>query len=390
MVERVIIVVLDGVGAGELPDAADYGDAGSDTIVHVAGAIGGITLPNFGRLGMGHIRPIAGVPPDPEPIGSWGRMREESPGKDSVTGHWEMMGVVLEKPFPTYPLGFPSDVIQSFESAIGTKTLGNYPASGTEIIEQLGAEHQRSGYPIIYTSADSVFQIAAHEAVIPVWRLYELCAVARRLLVGDNAVARVIARPFVGDPGNFRRTEGRKDFSMNPPPTDLDALVQSGRKVHAIGKISEFFNGHGITTWDHTTNNADHSAALLRAVRTNDGALIFANFEDFDMLYGHRNDAKGFARALEELDSSLPTLLNALKPSDLLIFTNDHGNDPTTPSTDHSREHACLLTHGPGLKGGVDLGVRCSFADLGATVLDVFDLKAARGESFLGELTSKS
>jgi len=387
MIQRIFIIVLDGVGAGELPDAAQYGDAGSDTLVHTAQAVGGLKVPILQSLGLGNIRPIEGVPPASPPRGSYGRMREASPGKDSVTGHWEMMGIVLERPFPTYPRGFPPEIIEPFEAAIGTKTLGNVPASGTEIIQQAGPEHLRTGWPIVYTSADSVFQIAAHEAVIPVSRLYELCAIARRLLVGEHAVGRVIARPFEGEPGAFRRTERRKDFPLDPPPNVLDELTASGRAVHAIGKIHEFFNGRGIATWDATTNNADHMAALLRAAQSNDSALIFANLEDFDMLYGHRNDPRGFADALETCDAALPPLLDALRPGDLLFLTNDHGNDPTTPSTDHSREHAFLLAYGPGLAGGIDLGVRATFSDLGATVREAFGLPpGAHGTGFLAEL----
>jgi len=385
--QRIFLVVLDGVGAGELPDAAKYGDAGSDTLVHTAQAVGGLRLPNLGRLGLGNIRPIEGVPANTAAAGYWGRMRELSPGKDSVTGHWEMMGVVLERSFPTYPHGFPPEVMERFQAAIGTKTLGNYPASGTEIIDQLGDEHIRTGHPIVYTSADSVFQIAAHESVIPVERLYEICEIARAQLTGENAVGRVIARPFEGEPGAFRRTERRRDYPLTPPPTCLDALAASGRKVHAIGKIAEFFNGRGILSWDHTTNNADHMASLVRASRENDASLIFANFEDFDMLFGHRNDPRGFAAALETFDSALPQVLDNLRPTDLIVFTNDHGNDPTTPSTDHSREHAFLLAYSPALAGGRWLGDRASFSDLSATIRDAFGLPAGEhGESFLNLL----
>lgn len=387
-IERVMIVVLDGVGAGELPDAALYGDAGSSTLVHTAQAVGGLKAPTMQRLGLGNILPIQGLPPADPPQGCYGRMREQSPGKDSVTGHWEMMGIVLDRPFPTYPHGFPPEVIGPFEAAIGTKTLGNVPASGTEIIQRLGAEHLRSGRPIVYTSADSVFQIAAHEAVIPVSRLYEICAVARRLLTGEHAVGRVIARPFEGEPGAFRRTERRRDFPLDPPPNVLDELAESGRAVHAIGKIHEFFNGRGIATWDATTNNADHMTALIRAAQSADSALVFANLEDFDMLYGHRNDPRGFAEALETFDAALPALLDALRPTDLLILTNDHGNDPTTPSTDHSREHAFLLAYSPSLSVGRDLGIRATFADLGATAREAFNLPpGAHGRSFLAEMS---
>lgn len=387
MINRIIIVVLDGVGAGELPDAALYGDAGSNTLVNTARAVGGLKLPTMGSLGLGNIQPLQGVPPAAVPRGCYGRMREASPGKDSVTGHWEMMGIVLERPFPTYPHGFPPEVMEPFEAAIGARTLGNYPASGTEIIQRLGEEHLRTGYPIVYTSADSVFQVAAHEKVIPVARLYEICEIARGLLTGEHAVGRVIARPFAGEPGAFKRTEHRKDFPLTPPPTTLDALAGAEKSAHAIGKIWEFFNGRGIATWDPTTNNAAHTAAVIEAVRSRECALIFANLEDFDMLYGHRNDPRGFADALEAFDSALPAILDALRPADLLLLTNDHGNDPTTPSTDHSREHAFLLAYGPALPGGRDLGVRATFADISATVREIFALPAGEhGSSFLGEL----
>jgi phosphopentomutase len=349
-------------------------------------------------------------------MGAYGRMREASPGKDTVTGHWEMAGVVLPHPFPTYPNGFPPEIIAAFETAIGTKTLGNVPASGTVIIQQLGVEHVRTGYPIVYTSADSVFQIAMHETVIPIERQYEICAIARRLLTGKDAVGRVICRPFAGGEeemrgngevrkwGNgwsvttfphfpssptpaFTRTERRKDFPVTPPPTVLDELQASGRAVHAIGKIYEIFNGRGITTWAHTTNNPDHIAALHAAVQSDDSPLIFANLEDFDMLYGHRNNPQGMATALEAWDDALSSLLAALRPGDLFLITADHGNDPTTTSTDHSREYPFLLAYGPGLKGGGNLGIRATFADIAATIRAAFGLPPGQhGTSFLSDL----
>lgn len=386
-IRRVIVVVLDGVGAGELPDAAAYGDVGSNTLAHTAEAVGGLNLPTMQRLGLGNVTEIAGVAPTSEPLGSWGKMREASPGKDTITGHWEMAGVVLERPFPTYPHGFPSDVMQAFEAAIGTRTLGNKAASGTTIIAELGAEHVRTGFPIVYTSADSVFQIAMHESVFPIARQYEICEIARRLLTGVNEVGRVICRPFTGDvPGPFTRTERRKDFPVTPPPTVLDALQEAGRPVHAIGKIYEIFNGRGIATWGHTTNNAAHTTAVLRAVQTNDSPFLFANLEDFDMLYGHRNDPQGMARALETWDAALPTILDALRPGDLFVITADHGNDPTTPSTDHSREYPFLLAYGPGLRA-VPLGVRATYADIAATLRHAFGLpQGPSGVSFLPDL----
>ncbi|MCC6731282.1 MAG: phosphopentomutase [Chthonomonadales bacterium] len=388
-IERVIVVVLDGVGMGELPDAPDYGDAGSDTLVHAAAAVGGLRLPCMERLGLGRIRPIAGVAAVPAPLGAGGRMRERSPGKDSVTGHWEMAGVVLERPFPTYPTGFPREVVEAFEVIAGVPALGNEPASGTEIIARLGAEHLRTARPILYTSSDSVFQVAAHEGVIPLGRLHAMCAAARRMLTGDHAVGRVIARPFVGEPGTFRRTVGRRDFPLDPPPNMLDELVAAGVTVHAIGRISEFFNGRAILSSDATTDNAGHMAALRRAVERRGAGLVWANLEDFDMLFGHRNDAVGFARALEAFDALLPTVLQAMQEPDLLILTSDHGNDPTTPSTDHSREHALLLAYSPSLPSGVDLGDRDTMADIAATVRAVFGLApGGHGASFLQALTA--
>lgn len=386
-IHRIVLVVLDGVGAGELPDADRYGDVGSNTLAHTADAVGGLNLPRMGLLGLGNILPILGVPPAAAPAGGYGKMHEASPGKDTITGHWEMAGVVLPRPFPTYPHGFPPDLITAVESAFGTRTLGNRPASGTVILAELGEEHLRTGYPIVYTSADSVFQIAMHEEVIPIERQYALCEAARSLLRGEHAVGRVICRPFLGTPGAFRRTERRKDFPLSPPPTVLDALQKAGRSVHAIGKIYEIFNGRGISTWDHTTNNPDHIQALRRAVESCESPLVFANLEDFDMLYGHRNDPVGMARALELWDAALPEILAALLPGDLFLITADHGNDPTTPSTDHSRESPFLLAYGPGLQTGVNLGVRETYADIAATVRDAFGLPPGpRGVSFLPAL----
>lgn len=406
-IERVIIVVLDGVGAGELPDADLYGDVGSNTLAHTAEAVGGLSLPNMARLGLGNIIFIPGVPPAETPLGGYGKMREASPGKDTITGHWEMAGVVLEKPFPTYPQGFPLEIIAAFEQAIGTKTLGNVAASGTVILDQLGAEHVRTGFPIVYTSADSVFQIAMHEEILPIARQYEICEIARGLLAGEHAVGRVICRPFVGDgglgsgtaresanpltPGPFTRTERRKDFPLDPPPTVLDDLKAAHYRVHAIGKIFEIFNGRGITTWAHTTNNAAHIAALQTAVESDDSSLIFANLEDFDMLFGHRNNPQGMAQALESWDVGLGSLLPKLRPTDLLLLTADHGNDPTTASTDHSREYPFLLAYGPGLRSNVDLGIRQTYADIAATLREVFALLPGRaGTSFLSALRRQS
>ncbi len=388
-IRRVFVVVLDGVGAGELPDANLYGDAGSSTLAHTAEAVGGLRVPAMGALGLGNILEIEGVPPESAPLGSYGRMREASPGKDTMTGHWEIAGVHLTGPFPTYPEGFPRDLIVTFEALIGRRTLGNYAASGTVILTELGNEHLRTGRPIVYTSADSVFQIAMHEHVIPIERQYEICEIARAILTGDHEVGRVICRPFVGGEGSFMRTERRKDFPISPPPTLLDELLAAGRSVHAIGKIYEIFNGRGISSWDHTTNNNAHIEALGAAVRSSEASLIFANLEDFDMLYGHRNDAPGMAAALEAWDSAIPKLLSGLRRGDLFLITSDHGNDPTTSSTDHSREHALLLATGPELRVGVDLGTRSAFSDVAATIRDAFGLApGAHGASFLHALLS--
>ncbi len=385
--KRIIIAVLDGVGAGELPDADPFGDVGSNTLAHTATAVGGLNLPSMGTLGLGNILAIEGVPPALAPAGSYGKMRESSPGKDTITGHWEMAGIVLEHPFPTFPNGFPLEVITNFERVIGRKTLGNRPASGTVILQQLGAEHVRTGFPIVYTSADSVFQVAMHEGVIPIARQYEICEIARAMLTGPHAVGRVICRPFEGEEGSYKRTERRKDFPVAPPPTVLNALQEAGHGVHAIGKIFEIFHGSGISTWDHTTNNAAHTAALTTAIESNESALIFANLEDFDMLYAHRNDPNGLAAALEEWDAALPGILNRLRPGDLFLMTSDHGNDPTTPSTDHSREYAFLLAFGPGLGMGNALGERGSFADIAATIREAFGLPPGEhGASFLSDL----
>jgi phosphopentomutase len=386
-VNRIFIVVLDGVGAGELPDADKYGDVGSNTLAHTAQAVGGLNLPAMGSLGLGNITEILGVPPRSSPQGAFGKMKEASPGKDTITGHWEMAGVILPRPFPTYPYGFPASLISKFEAAIGRKTLGNYAASGTVIIQQLGAEHVRTGFPIVYTSADSVFQIAMHEAVIPIEQQYEICEIARDLLKGEHEVGRVICRPFEGNEGAYKRTERRKDYPVAAPPTVLDALQTAGRQVHAIGKIYEIFNGRGISSWDHTTNNAAHIEALRQAVANSDADLIFANLEDFDMLYGHRNDPKGMAAALEEWDRSLTSLLDGLQPGDLFLITADHGNDPTTTSTDHSREYPLLLAAGPDIRQGVDLGVRATYSDISATVREAFGLEPGQnGASFLKDL----
>lgn len=373
---RIVIIVLDSAGVGELPDAAQYGDEGSSTLPHTASAVGGLHVPALERLGLGRIVPIAGVEPLPRPEAAFGRLAERSPGKDSTTGHWELMGVILDRPFPTYPRGFPGEIITAFEAASGTKVLGNVVASGTEIIATLGPEHERTGSPIVYTSADSVFQIAAHEEVVPVERLYAMCRAARTLLSGEHAVSRVIARPFTGRPGAYVRTDRRRDFSLPPvKPTVLDAAVQAGWEVAGIGKIPDLFAGRGITRPVHTHDDLDGMTQTVRAMDEMPRGIIFTNLVDLDTKYGHRNDPIGYARDLEAIDARLPETLDRLGAEDLLVITADHGNDPTTPSTDHSREYAPLLLAGPRVRAGVDVGVRSTFADVGATVAEALGLR---------------
>jgi phosphopentomutase len=370
-VSRVILVVLDSVGVGALPDAAQYGDEGSDTLGNTARAMGGIDLPHLRAWGLGNIHPIPGVSPVRSPEAAFGRMAELSAGKDTTVGHWEMVGIISERPLPTYPHGFPADLMARFQAAIGRPTLGNYPASGTVILDELGAEHMRTGYPIVYTSADSVFQIAAHEEVIPIQDLYRMCETARSLLRGEHNVGRVIARPFVGSPGAFRRTERRRDFSAPPPgPTLLDHIVAAGQPVYAVGKIEDIFAARGISHAVHTRDNMDGVDKTLEAMHQCPDGLIFTNLVDFDMLYGHRNNAAGYAAALRAVDDRIPDLTNALREQDVLILTADHGCDPTTPSTDHSREYVPLLLFGPKIRAGTNVGTRKSFADLGATIAE--------------------
>jgi len=380
---RIIWIVLDSVGIGEMSDAAGYGDVGSDTLGNLA-RLRPLDLPNLCRLGLANIRPFEGLAPDPAPLGCYGRCAAASPGKDTTTGHWEMVGIHLAKPFPLYPHGFPPEVMDEFERQIGRKTLGNIPASGTEIIRELGVEHMRTGYPIIYTSADSVFQIAAHEEVIPVPELYRMCEVARGILRGPPEVGRVIARPFVGAPGAFTRTANRHDYAV-PPPAGmlLDKLAGARVPVVSIGKIYDIYLGRGISRVEKTKSNAEGMAKVLDAAASCAGGLIFANFVDFDMLYGHRNDAEGYAKALEAVDRWLPALLDRLAPDDLLILTADHGCDPTTPSTDHSREYVPLLVYGRAARRGVNLGTRSTLADMGQTVAANFRVQIEKGESFL-------
>jgi phosphopentomutase len=383
-IRRVILIIIDSVGCGNAPDAGAFGDQGSNTLANTARAVGGLRLPNLGQLGLGNITSVEGVPPVDEPLGGYGRLTEISGGKDTTTGHWELMGVTLDKPFPTYPDGFPDDLIAEFERRIGSGTLGNYPASGTVIIQELGAEHMLSGKPIVYTSADSVFQIAAHEEVIPVDELYRCCRIARELLTGEHAVGRVIARPFVGEPGDFTRTERRKDFSLSPPKdTLLDVLKADGKEVIGVGKIEDIFAHRGLTQSNHTLNNMAGVDAILEFAAADADGLIFANLVDFDMLYGHRNNPRGYADALEEFDVRLPEIQAALRNSDVLMITADHGNDPTTPSTDHSRERVPLLVFGSRVRRGTNVGTRDSFADVAASIVDLLDVVwDGAGESF--------
>ncbi len=387
MFARVFLVVLDSVGAGELPDAALYGDEGSDTLGNIAREVP-LALPHLRSLGLGRVAAIGGVPGAAR--GACGRMAERSPGKDSVTGHWEMMGIVLDRPFPTFPQGFAPEVILEFERRIGRGTIGNVVASGTAIIDSLGAEHVRTGKPIVYTSADSVFQIAAHEGVIPIEEQYRICEVAFELVGTGLGVGRVIARPFVGEPGAFVRTANRHDYALEPfGETVLDRLTAAGVPVLAVGKISDLFAGRGIPRALHQADDAEGMAHLSHALRTVDRGLVFANLVDFDTQYGHRNDTPGYAANLERFDAWLGPTLEHLRADDLLIITADHGNDPTTPSTDHSREYVPVLAVGPRVPGGVDLGTRATFADLGQTVAENFAVgPMAHGVSFLESLLS--
>ena len=369
-----------------MPDAAKYGDAGSDTLGNIARQRG-LTLPNLAHLGLGNIKPLAGIAPAAGPAGSYGRCTLASPGKDTTTGHWEMVGIHLERPFPLYPRGFPADVMNEFERRIGRRSLGNKAASGTEILKELGEEHMRTGSPIVYTSADSVFQVAAHEAIIPVPELYKICETARDILRGPHEVGRVIARPFVGTPGNFSRTPNRHDYAVPPPPGMLlDQLDGRGVAVHAIGKISDVFLGRGIRQSDKTKNNADGMAKTLDALRKTQDGLIFVNLVDFDQQFGHRNDVEGYGAALEQFDAWVPQFEASLSAGDLAIFTADHGCDPTTPSTDHSREYVPLLVSGPNVRRGVNLGLRATLSDIGQTVAANFGARLAQGASFLPEV----
>jgi len=392
--KRIFVIVLDSVGIGAMPDAAAYGDAEANTLVHIAEYKGGLTLPVLTSMGLGWIESIAGIPKVSRPLAAFGKMSELSEGKDTTSGHWELAGCPLFSPFPVYPNGFPPEVIEKFTAYTGLKVLGNKAASGTEILVELGEEHLRTGQPIVYTSADSVFQIAAHEEIIPLNRLYEICKITReQVCIGDHAVGRIIARPFVGKPGSFTRTSNRHDYSIKPPaPTILDMLKQAKLSVTGIGKIADIFANQGLTQSFPTKSNLQGMEILADLAQTNSEAgLIMANLVEFDSSYGHRNDALGYAGALEEFDKNLATLLPKLKNDDLLIITADHGCDPTLAGTDHTREYVPLLVYHPSLAligQPINLGVRTTFADLGATIADNFNLSALPyGQSFLKEIS---
>jgi phosphopentomutase len=388
MRRRVILVVLDSVGIGELPDAKDFHDEGSDTLGNTSIAVGGLRLPNMERLGLGNIDGVKGIVKVESPKGSFGKCNELSIGKDTVTGHWEIAGVVLDKPLNTYPNGFPEELISEFEKKINRKIIGNKVASGTEIIKELGDEHVKTGYPIIYTSADSVFQIAAHEDVISVEELYKMCKIARDMFVGDKAVGRIIARPFTGESGGYTRTSNRKDYALDPfNKTMLEYIKEAGNNVMAVGKIEDIYNGKGITHAVHIKNNMDGIDKTLEYMKSGISGLIFTNLVDFDMAYGHRNDPKGYANALVEFDKRLPEILELMNEEDILILTADHGCDPTTPSTDHSREYIPLIVYGEKVKQGTDLGIRKCFCDIGKSVLEFLNVQnELYGESFAKEV----
>jgi phosphopentomutase len=387
--QRITVIILDSVGIGELPDAGDYGDKGSHTLGHIALNDPGLALPNLRRLGLGNIAPLANWEPEVSPQGYYGKMAEVSVGKDTMTGHWELMGLRIDTPFRTFPDGFPAELLNAFEEETGRAIIGNKPASGTEILDELGEEQMNSGAWIVYTSADSVFQLAAHEDIIPLEELYNACLVARRLTMKDEfSVGRVIARPYNGQPGAFMRTPNRHDYAVKPPqPTVLTALKENGLDVIAVGKINDIFSGEGITRAFPTKSNAHGVEITLKEMQSDFSGLLFTNLVDFDSLYGHRRDPEGYGHALEQFDRSLPDLMGAMKPDDLLIITADHGNDPIHPGTDHTREYVPLLVWSPGLTSSGGLEVRTSFADLAATLADNFGASyTTHGKSFLGLL----
>ncbi len=382
LIKRVNLIILDSVGCGDAPDAAAYNDVGTNTLGNIARVMGGLKLSHLGALGLGNLTDIQGVPPTHSARGGYGRLTEISAGKDTTTGHWELAGTPLTQAFPTYPQGFPPDIMAEFAAKTGRGWMGNYPASGTEIIEQLGEEHVKSGKLIVYTSGDSVFQIAAHEEVVPLTDLYRYCQIARDML----SVGRVIARPFIGPIGQFTRTEHRKDFSLLPPGvTILDAVKSAGLEVMAVGKIEDIFANQGITQSNHTGNNMAGIDAIIQFCHQPDEGLIFTNLVDFDALYGHRNNPKGYAEALEAFDRRLPEIEAAMRPTDVTMITADHGNDPTTPGTDHSRERVPVLIFGAAIKPNSNIGTRGSFADLSATIAELLGIPwPSAGQSFAG------
>lgn len=389
--ERIFWIVLDSVGIGELPDAAEYDDVGRNTLGHIAESRA-LAIPNLVQLGLANIAPLKHQSPAAAPLGAFGKGATRSPGKDTTTGHWEMAGVWLDQAFPVYKNGFPPELIEEFEKQIGRKTIGNKPASGTEIIKELGEEHVRTGKPIVYTSGDSVFQIATHEDVVPIAELYRICEIARKLLVGPHLVGRVIARPFTGASGNFVRTTRRHDYAVDPPkPMLMDVLAERRVRVFGIGKIHDIYNGRGVEEYVTTKGNADGMAKLTAAISDRKSGLIFANLVDFDMLYGHRKDVEGFAKSLEEFDRMLGDFLPLLSLSDLLIITADHGCDPDArwPTTDHSREYVPILAYSPGSGAGVNLGVRDTLADMGQTIAENFGTAIPHGTSFLRQITGQ-
>jgi len=387
--QRVIIFVLDGVGAGAAPDADIYGDIGSNSLSNTAKAVGGLNLPNLEEYGFGRITPMEGVSAVDPAKGSFGKLTPCSSGKDSVTGHWELMGIYLQEPFPVFPEGFPPEVIQEFKELTGLDVLANKPASGTAVIQEYGEEHLRTGKPIVYTSADSVFQIAAHEDIIPIEKLYELCKISRKMLVGKYGVGRVIARPFTGErTGEFQRTSRRHDYPRYPESdTIMDKLLLAGFYVYATGKIDDLFGNRGISVTNHTTNNHDSILATIDFMKKDFKGLLFANLIEFDQIYGHRNDARGYADALESFDGFIPQIVENMKSGDIVMIVSDHGVDPTTESTDHSREFSPLLVFGNKIKSNVDFGVRGSYADVGATIAEIFSLEPPQiGTSFLDKI----
>jgi phosphopentomutase len=388
-IKRIAVIVLDGVGVGELPDAGAYGDIGSNSLSNTARVLGGLNMPNMGEMGLGNITPVLGVPPREQTRGAYGKCREASKGKDSVTGHWELMGVEVKRPFPTYPNGFPKEVLDEFTRLSGYEVLGNKTASGTEILKELGEEHMRTKKLIVYTSADSVFQIAAHEDVVPVEELYRVCSIAREMLKGDHAVGRVIARPFSGTSAeNFARTKRRHDYPLlAPTDTMLDTLLKAGHKVYATGKIDDLFGNRGISKTHHSVFNMESIQAMVDFMDEDFSGLLFANLVEFDMTYGHRNDVKGYGQKLEEFDAYVPAIREKMRDTDFAMIVADHGVDPTTESTDHSREYIPLLVFGKQIRNNVNLGTRQSFADVAATIGEAFQVKAPEiGTSFFKEI----